>query len=87
MDAANVVVQILGLGISAGLFFIGYANTAWIKRIRGSSPHAGSIHFLARGETRKQPKNNQLPTKMSRQFLAYGGHTSNEAWVLTLQCC
>lgn len=33
MDAASIVVQILGLGISAGLFFIGYANTVWIKRI------------------------------------------------------
>ena len=25
------------------------------------------------------------PTEMSRRFLTYGGHTSNEVWVLTLQ--
>ena len=32
------------------------------------------------------PKNIQLScVEMSRQSLAYGGHTSNETWVLTLQ--
>lgn len=30
---ANITVQILGLGVSAGLFFIGYANRTWVRNI------------------------------------------------------
>ena len=52
----------------------------------GSSPRTGNIRFLTRVNTRKQPENTQFPCiEMSRQFLVYGGHTSNEAWVLTLR--
>ena len=46
----------------------------------GSSPLAGSSDFLTRDNTHKQPENIQFPCciEMSRQFLAYGGHTLNE---------
>ena len=56
------------------------------KKRQGSSPHTGSLRFLARVNTHKQPENIQFPyVEMSTQFLGYGGHTSDEAWVLTLQ--
>ena len=43
-------------------------------------------HFLAGSNARKQPGKCLLSCiEISRQFLVYGGHTSNEAWVLTLQ--
>jgi hypothetical protein len=52
----------------------------------GSSSCAGSIHFSTRDNTHKQPENIQFPCiEMSRQSLAYGGHTSIEVWVLTLR--
>ena len=55
--------------------------------LNGSSPLAGSSDFLTRDNTHKQPENIQFPccVEMSRQFLAYGGHTSIEVWVLTLR--
>ena len=53
----------------------------------GTSLCTGSLRFLARVNTHKQPENIQFTCiEMSRQFLVYGDHTSNEAWVLTLRC-
>jgi hypothetical protein len=52
----------------------------------GSSPRTGNIRFLTRHYASRQPEKYSVSyIEMSRQFLVYGGHTSNEAWVLTLR--